>query len=622
MTRQNAIQTQQQASSTSPLSKGGILQRKCDNCGQHTIAGGECGDCGKKELSLQRRATNQGEPGQIPSIVREVLDSPGQPLDGHTRSFMESRFDHDFSGIRIHTDGKAAESARAVNANAYTVGQDVAFREGRYAPKTYAGRNLLAHELTHAVQQQKTFPQPNRLTVNLDSRLETEADAVAEAISTDRPLPRLSLAPSSVQLDDLDAGVAPASSAADQVRSALGEVQYEGAGVGNFPKAFSILGNLSTVELLNTVEKLGTDVDILLSFSSGQSDLIKVTLYAAKYRRTRSLPSGELKEAQSAFSALNPQDQSLVKTFLLKTLDEHDVSLFMVGEEKEIERLGKLQAEFWEKQRKQDEENAKKAAEETAKKTGAPAPKAAPKVTIEESIKKEAGKRDFGTNPTVQWTTLSEADKKNWTDKRAPEAWNKAITSIKGTEIENVMKGKTFKFDPVKALEKGWFAGQDGTALTFGMSFVENVEADPKNVWPILVHEMGGHHEYGTTYTTKIFNKAIETLPEPARTEMQKPENLTRLYYAYQYSETEIYSALRQKRYDDPVSGTKPKHGGMLPEANITNHLNRIKTGFPSEVAKAILLELKKKVDASTEILDRDKQYFVRQVKAILGFDL
>jgi hypothetical protein len=153
------------------------------------------------------------------------------------------------------------------------------------------------------------------------------------------------------------------------------------------------------------------------------------------------------------------------------------------------------------------------------------------------------------------------------------------------------------------------------------MSFVENAK-DPKNVWPLLAHEMGGHHEYGTTYTTKIFDKAIETLPEPARTEMRKPENVNRLYYAYQYSETEIYSALRQKRYDDPVSGTKPKHGAMLPEANITNHLNRIKTGFPSEVAKAILIELKKKVDASTEILDRDKQYFVQQVKAILGFDL
>jgi hypothetical protein len=85
--------------------------------------------------------------------VHEVLRSPGQPLDPAIRAFFESRFGHDFSQVRVHTDGQAAESVRAVNALAYTVGRNVVFGAGQYAPGTAIGRRLLAHELAHVIQQ-------------------------------------------------------------------------------------------------------------------------------------------------------------------------------------------------------------------------------------------------------------------------------------------------------------------------------------------------------------------------------------------------------------------------------------------------------------------------------------
>src|SRR5205823_2420540 len=66
---------------------------------------------------------------------------------------MESRLGHDFSDVRVHTDSKAADSASAVNAQAYTVGNDVVFQGGKYAPDTNEGKHMLAHELTHVVQQ-------------------------------------------------------------------------------------------------------------------------------------------------------------------------------------------------------------------------------------------------------------------------------------------------------------------------------------------------------------------------------------------------------------------------------------------------------------------------------------
>lgn len=101
---------------------------------------------------LQRAAIGHG-PASAPPIVHDVLRSPGQPLDPPTSALMETRFGHDFSGVRIHTDAQAAESARAVNALAYTVGRNVVFDVGQYQPQTGEGQRLLAHEMAHVMQQ-------------------------------------------------------------------------------------------------------------------------------------------------------------------------------------------------------------------------------------------------------------------------------------------------------------------------------------------------------------------------------------------------------------------------------------------------------------------------------------
>jgi Domain of unknown function (DUF4157)/OmpA family len=124
------------------------LQRKC------SCASGEedCEEC-KSKGTLQRKAAGMAEMSQAPTIVHDVLRSGGTPLDRTTRSFMERRFGHDFGDVRIHSDARAAESARAVGALAYTVDNKIAFDSGRYAPHTQQGRKLLAHELTHVVQQ-------------------------------------------------------------------------------------------------------------------------------------------------------------------------------------------------------------------------------------------------------------------------------------------------------------------------------------------------------------------------------------------------------------------------------------------------------------------------------------
>jgi hypothetical protein len=97
-------------------------------------------------------------PEQAPEIVSKVLQSPGQPLDSAARALFEPRFGHDFSKVRIHADARASESAHSVNALAYTVGPHIAFASARYQPHAVSGQQLLAHELTHVVQQGNATP--------------------------------------------------------------------------------------------------------------------------------------------------------------------------------------------------------------------------------------------------------------------------------------------------------------------------------------------------------------------------------------------------------------------------------------------------------------------------------
>lgn len=174
----------------------GILQRKCSSCGNHTVVGEECAECAKKKSMLQRKlmigASNdpleqevdrvadqvmsmpltskinptsphiQRFSGQAayessetaPPSVDRVISSPGIPLEPSLRLDMEGRFGRDFSQVRVHTGSAAEQSARDVNAHAYTMGNNVVFGTQQYMPNSNDGRRLIAHELVHVVQQE------------------------------------------------------------------------------------------------------------------------------------------------------------------------------------------------------------------------------------------------------------------------------------------------------------------------------------------------------------------------------------------------------------------------------------------------------------------------------------
>ena len=129
------------------------VQRRCSACAQEERVQRKCAHCEDEEKQEIHRKESGAGTESAPPIVDDVLRSPGQPLGAAARAFMEPRFGYDFGDVRIHTDEKAAESARAVNALAYTVGHQVVFDAGQYSPTSFAGKRLLAHELSHVMQQ-------------------------------------------------------------------------------------------------------------------------------------------------------------------------------------------------------------------------------------------------------------------------------------------------------------------------------------------------------------------------------------------------------------------------------------------------------------------------------------
>jgi Domain of unknown function (DUF4157) len=139
---------------------------------------------GEEEEMLQRKAisnptslNSEQSSSEISPIVHEVLNSPGQPLDPQTRTFMESRFGHDFSQVIVHADSKAVASAQALGARAYTVGHHIAFNAGEYDSRTAQRQYLLAHELVHVVQQNQSTLQSQQL---IQRQCQTNAPSSSE----------------------------------------------------------------------------------------------------------------------------------------------------------------------------------------------------------------------------------------------------------------------------------------------------------------------------------------------------------------------------------------------------------------------------------------------------------
>jgi hypothetical protein len=173
-------------------------------------AGGEeCEECRQKQgATIARKAANAEPPAAPHRPVEPVVRSSGDQLDPSTRAFFEPRFGRDFSNVRVHTDSAAASSARAIDALAYTTSNHIVFRQGLFEPNTEAGQRLIAHELTHVIQQGSA----SRPQTESAHRLDRKPQGAASF-----PIPAIAEKPQSIVLQryKCESGKAPGMSCTD-----------------------------------------------------------------------------------------------------------------------------------------------------------------------------------------------------------------------------------------------------------------------------------------------------------------------------------------------------------------------------------------------------------------------
>ncbi len=241
---------------------------------------GMCEECRQKAAGVSRKAADSSPPHASNRVLDTVKRSPGHPLDAATRAFFEPRFGRDLSSVRIHSDAAAAASARSIQAHAYAAGDDLVFDTGRFAPETQEGRRLLAHELTHVLQQGSAIDVVRR---DADGGT-SDPTAVAQPTVVDR------------------------------VIAALQEPQENG--VGNYTEAYSILNGLWMVDMLQQIEQLRArgDFDLLKQNDPGNFPRVAVAIAAVAAKGTPT--AAQFPAKNPSFSAIEEQQQHEVATFL------------------------------------------------------------------------------------------------------------------------------------------------------------------------------------------------------------------------------------------------------------------------------------------------------------------
>ena len=168
-----------------PVSPQGLIQR----CGGIDCPPGTCDHTDDQADATVHRSADAAEAAGgngVPVSVLRVLGTAGAPLDASTRADMEARLGHSFGHVRVHTDAEAARSAKSIQAHAYTFGSHVVMGAGRFQPHTSSGSRLLAHELTHVVQQASASP-PLAPTSISDPGDASELEAADLPSRRDRP---------------------------------------------------------------------------------------------------------------------------------------------------------------------------------------------------------------------------------------------------------------------------------------------------------------------------------------------------------------------------------------------------------------------------------------------------
>jgi hypothetical protein len=531
--------------------------------------------------TTKRVQAKSASPASHPQTGQAPLIAPtgGQPLAETPRAFMESRFGADFGQVRIHTDERAAASANALGAYAYTQGNHVAFADGRYDTASTAGQKLLAHELTHVMQQErgadmiqrKVTPKyeiiKDRLTYGLFDWAITDQNAL-DVLNVLAPLSDRDLADTVAAMDR------------DELLDRLMEnISEEDQSV------FAVL--IGRINRHRSVSH--TSEWIVEQLSRGFWDWA-VTDDDAKraFMVLRGLNSQELRSVVAKMVNAGVYDR------LREELPKSEVARFAAF----MDRLDRIRDEFNTMVGDQVAffRNQKDA-------EGKP-------VDAGEVISKRVKDTGYGGS-TSTWNDLSDEDKESWR-KRAAKAIEAVKASVVGTDLEPILSRAHLVFIPEKAEKLNAYAYVSGVnKLYFGRGWVRDAEKDPANVWQSIAHELGGHEEFGSTWSWEIMKAALKRLTPEEYAEATSGSNS--VFSAYGYLETELYAELRELPYRTAGSG------GDKPESDVPAQLKKIKEAFSEKVALQIVIRLYYRVALDPRVSDDAKKLLYHAVQEVFS---
>ncbi|HEV8273875.1 MAG TPA: DUF4157 domain-containing protein [Chitinophagaceae bacterium] len=263
-----------------------------------TVINRKCSEC-EKEEELQRKESNGETVSSAPSIVQDVLSSPGRSLDTDTRSFMEPRFNYDFSDVKIHDNDLAAKSADSINALAYTSGNNVVFNSGEYNTNSFSGKRLLAHELTHVVQQNGPGIQRQEAATPVTASKDNEA---GKFIVVDNTAPAAGQMRKSDFLERLNVEVCAT------VDQALQGSMFSSDNCPYIRAAFARYQNSTPVQLEQVIERYEPSTRMAQS----AEDLIQLMKIRVSAAATRWLQTGDLSDLPEEIRSQIPSGLGLV----------------------------------------------------------------------------------------------------------------------------------------------------------------------------------------------------------------------------------------------------------------------------------------------------------------------
>lgn len=522
-------------------------------------------------LQLQRDSGNQAVQHLITSSNAADLSPPqsgGQPLPQETREQMQAKLGESFDDVRVHIDEEAARSAADLGANAYTQGRDIYFASGKYAPNEVEGQRLLAHELTHTLQQESSDASSDHQVSHPTDSAEIEATAMSDQMTSAKTPGRLAPKATRARISLQPYPTPPTAKGTTMYWPGTEPKDVPPTHVFEDPKAWTAAGAPAALDAYWKL--VPGNRKSAFAFSYPKGSVTKVL---------KALP------ASAAAGAYQEQVREL-----LRWVEEAETRR---ASGKKDDEMADIEAKFvYEKNKKAVEASGKVATE----------------AEIESARQKELSERSFH-HPAAKsrWELMSPDKRAEWT-KNGNEAIAKVVEYAAKTHPALKLDASMFKlaFHEIDKNSPGALA-QGGTEggkriCAVGFKFVDAVKVNPAYALSTVVHELSGHVEFNDPgqvagYQQELFLKAAPKISG------YKPDP-TNERASYGYHESEIYSLLRELPYWTPVSAKDKVIERLNPDPkNLAgNQIDEIKSEWEPKLAVALMRGLYKRFSLDPRI--------------------